>query len=305
MDCHRSRRYAKEYASNVNNQSTHYGAHHGPQADMLLGKNAPDYGIDFPTSPHAVQGNSCNDCHMTGDLADPNGNINVVGGHSWNMNNAEGIDFVEACSTCHGNFGTSFKDKKYYINGNADLDGNGVAEGLQLEVEGLMEHLSALLPHNANGNVSITNSNVEGIILTPEIMRAGYVYLWVEEDRSLGVHNPAFTYSLLKAALAELGVTLVIDYPVNGMPQDYNLSQNYPNPFNPTTTIEYSLPEHSNVTITIYDALGNELEVLFTGEVDAGLHRLTWNASSYASGIYFYRMNSEKFVKVNKMILLK
>ncbi len=76
MDCHRSRRYAVEYASDPDNASSHYGAHHGPQADMLIGTNAPDYGIEFPSSPHAVAGeNACVDCHMAGELVDAEGNI--------------------------------------------------------------------------------------------------------------------------------------------------------------------------------------------------------------------------------------
>jgi len=306
MECHRSRRYAKEYSSDVNNASSHYGAHHGPQADMLIGANAPDYGMNFPTSPHAIAGgNACVDCHMAGELADPEGNINVVGGHSFNMNDAEGIDHVEACAPCHGNIGESFKDKKYYINGNADLDGNGVAEGLQIEVHGLMEQLSEFLPHDENGNVSITEDNADSLDLTPQIMRGGYVYIWIEEDRSFGIHNPAFTISLLKAAIENLGGTTSIDFPDDGMPQDYVLSQNYPNPFNPSTTIEFSVPEQSNVRIVIYDALGNQLDVIFDGVAIAGNHRVNWSANRYASGIYFYRMETNNFVEVKKMLLMK
>ncbi len=90
---------------------------------------------------------------MAGDIRDPEGNINVVGGHTWNMNDTEGNDNVEACAPCHGNVGRSFKDKKYYFNGNADLDGNGIAEGLQLEVHGLMEQLAVLLPMMRNGSL--------------------------------------------------------------------------------------------------------------------------------------------------------
>jgi predicted CXXCH cytochrome family protein len=261
MECHRSRRYAFEYASDIGNASSHYGPHHGPQADMLIGANVPDYGIQFPTSPHQV------------------------------------------CAPCHGTIGSSFKDKKYYINGNADLDGNGIAEGLQLEVHGIMELLHAELPQDANGNVTIIEDST--IILTPEIMRAGYVYFWIEEDRSFGIHNPAFTIGLLKAALEELGVILAVDYPESGVLQEYQLSQNYPNPFNPTTTIEYSLPEQSNVKIVIYDVLGNQLDVLFSGESSAGTHSITWNADSYASGIYFYRMYTNNFTQVKKMLLMK
>ncbi|MEE9450443.1 MAG: T9SS type A sorting domain-containing protein, partial [Ignavibacteriaceae bacterium] len=272
--------------------------------DMLIGANVPDYGIQFPTSPHQVATeNACVDCHMGGELTDPEGNINLVGGHSFNMNDAEGNDHVEACAPCHGTIGSSFKDKKYYINGNADLDGNGIAEGLQLEVHGIMELLHAELPQDANGNVTIIEDST--IILTPEIMRAGYVYFWIEEDRSFGIHNPAFTIGLLKAALEELGVILAVDYPESGVLQEYQLSQNYPNPFNPTTTIEYSLPEQSNVKIVIYDVLGNQLDVLFSGESSAGTHSITWNADSYASGIYFYRMYTNNFTQVKKMLLMK
>lgn len=307
MDCHRSRREAATYASDVNNQSSHYGAHHGPQADMLLGKNAPDFGKEFPTSPHAVAGgNACVDCHMAGDhVADADGNIILVGGHSFNMNDAEGEDNVEACTPCHGNIGTSFKDKKYYYNGNADLDGNGIAEGLQVEVHGLMGQLSTLLPHDANGNVSITNSNADSIALTPAIMRSGYVYLWIEEDRSLGMHNPAFTVSLLKEAIVSLGGTVNIDDLPGTTPSDYNLSQNYPNPFNPSTSIQFSVPEQTNVKVIIYDALGNQIDVVADEVKSAGSYNVTWNASNHASGIYFYKLETNNFVKVRKMVLIK
>jgi hypothetical protein len=137
-------------------------------------------------------------------------------------------------------------------------------------------------------------------------MKSGYVYIWIEEeDRSFGIHNPAFTVHLLQVAIEEVGGLVSAEYPESGMPQDYQLAQNYPNPFNPSTTIEYSLPEQADVSIKIYDALGNELEVLFSGNKSAGTHRLNWNASDYASGIYFYRMNTSTFTQVRKMLLLK
>ncbi|HEX7357355.1 MAG TPA: T9SS type A sorting domain-containing protein [Ignavibacteriaceae bacterium] len=306
MDCHRSRRYAKTYANDINNQSAHYGAHHGPQADMLLGKNAPDYGIEFPSSPHAVAGgNACVDCHMAGELTDPQGNINLVGGHSFNMNDAEGNDHVEACAPCHGNVGTSFKDKKYYINGNADLNGDGIAQGLQLEIHGLMEQLGEYLPHDASGNVSITTTNADSMALTPAIMRAGYVYFWIEEDRSFGIHNPAFTFALLKTAIEDMGGVVSVDYPTDGIPQQYQLAQNYPNPFNPATTINYTIPEQSNVKVIIYDVLGNQVEILTDDVKSPGTYSVKWNAAKYSSGIYFYKLETDKFVQVRKMILMK
>lgn len=80
---------------------------------MLLGKNAPNYGVDFPSSPHAIAGgNACVDCHMAGESAfDAEGNLLKFGGHTFNMNNEEGEDNVEACEPCHGNVGETFKEK--------------------------------------------------------------------------------------------------------------------------------------------------------------------------------------------------
>ena len=320
MQCHRARRNAPTYSADPDNESSRYGPHHGPQGDLLLAGNFPVFEdengnlIEFRSSPHAVavlpghtQGDACVNCHMAGeDKVDENGDPILVGGHSWNMNDAEGVDFVEACAPCHGNIGTSFKDKKYYFNGVADHDGDGIAEGVQLEVRGLLEQLGELLPHDAEGNVSITIDNADSIALTPSIMKSGYVYIWIEEeDRSFGIHNPAFTVQLLQVAIEEVGGVVSVEYPESGMPQDYQLAQNYPNPFNPSTTIEYSLPEQADVTIKIYDVLGNELEVLFSGNKSAGTHSLNWNASNYASGIYFYRMNTGTFNQVKKMLLVK
>jgi Secretion system C-terminal sorting domain len=312
MQCHRSRVKAATYSENPDNASSHYGAHHGPEADMLLGVNAPNYGIQFPSSPHAVavlpgedHTNACVNCHMAGNdeiPADEN-SIKFVGGHSFNMNNAEGQDNVAACAPCHGDIGTSFKDKKYYVNGNADLDGNGVAEGLQIEVHGLLDKLGEFLPHNASGAVELTPGDST---LTTPVLKGAYVYFFIEEDRSFGIHNPAFAVGILKAAIEGLGGIVSVEYPKGeGMPQEYKLSQNYPNPFNPSTTIEYSVPEQSMVTITIYDALGKEIEQLYSGEKSSGTYSVQWNASNYSSGIYFYRLSADKFVQVKKMLLLK
>jgi hypothetical protein len=312
MQCHRSRRNAATYADDPDNASSHYGAHHGPEADLLLGVNAPNFGITFPSSPHGVavlpgedHTNACVNCHMAGNDETPpdEASIKVVGGHSWNMNDAEGHDNVAACAPCHGDFGPSFKDKLYYINGNADIDGDGVEEGLQVEIHGLMDSLATLLPKNEDDEVELTPGDST---LTPAITRGAYVYFWIEEDRSNGIHNPAFAVSILKAAIEELGGVVSVDYPKGeAMPQEYRLSQNYPNPFNPTTTIEYTLPKQSRVTITIYDAIGNEIERLYSGEKAPGTYSIQWNAANYASGIYFYKLSADAFVQVKKMLLLK
>jgi len=88
-------------------------------------------------------------------------------------------------------------------------------------------------------------------------------------------------------------------------PEKYELFQNYPNPFNPTTTITYSLPKSSFVTLTIYDLLGREVTTLVNEEKHSGTYKVTWNAQNKPSGIYFYKITAGGYSKINKMILLK
>ncbi len=308
MDCHRSRRQASTYAEDITNGSSHFGAHHGPQADMVLGKNAPNYGVEFPTSPHGIAGgNACVDCHMAGESAfDEEGNVLTFGGHTFNMNNEEGEDNLEACAPCHGEIGSSFKDKKFYLNGNADLDGDGVANGLQIEVHGLLDTLALYLPKNEDGEVDIEDKYAQDSVLTPKITKGGYIYMFVEEDRSFGIHNPQFAVAMLKTAIADMKGSIVdVNDFVSALPTDYSLSQNYPNPFNPTTEINFSIPKAGNVTVKVFDALGREVSTLIDRKMNAGNHNVNWNATNFAAGVYFYNIRVNDFVATKKMVLLK
>ena len=88
-------------------------------------------------------------------------------------------------------------------------------------------------------------------------------------------------------------------------PSSFSLDQNFPNPFNPKTTINYSLPVRTNVSITIYNALGKEVRNLKRGFEDAGDHSLSFDASDLQSGIYFYQLRVGSFIQTRKMSLLK
>ncbi|MCB0723627.1 MAG: T9SS type A sorting domain-containing protein [Ignavibacteriae bacterium] len=89
------------------------------------------------------------------------------------------------------------------------------------------------------------------------------------------------------------------------IPDKYELYQNYPNPFNPNTNIKFDLPKGSNVKLTIYNSLGQKVAELFNGELSAGTYRYSWGAGNFASGIYFYRLETDEFVQTKKLVLLK
>ncbi len=98
-------------------------------------------------------------------------------------------------------------------------------------------------------------------------------------------------------------------------PVQFSLEQNYPNPFNPSTTIEYNLPQGGFVTLKVYNILGKEVATLVNEQIDAGKHKVDFDASGLNSGVYFYKLlvadlqgkdgKAREFVETKKMILLK
>jgi cytochrome c peroxidase len=89
------------------------------------------------------------------------------------------------------------------------------------------------------------------------------------------------------------------------VPTQFRLNQNYPNPFNPTTKIKYGLPKETYVKLVVYDMLGREIKVLVNETQKAGVYEATFNASSLASGVYFFRLITDGFIETKKMILMK
>ena len=89
------------------------------------------------------------------------------------------------------------------------------------------------------------------------------------------------------------------------LPSKFSIAQNYPNPFNPTTTIQYDLPGPSNVSLEIFDLLGQRVEILVDENQQAGRHTVSWNANDKPSGMYFYKINAGDFTETKKMVLVK
>jgi hypothetical protein len=96
-----------------------------------------------------------------------------------------------------------------------------------------------------------------------------------------------------------------IDRGKDAVPEKYALSQNYPNPFNPTTKIEYVIPKESPVKLEVFNVLGEKVDELVNEAQHPGKHEVTFNASNFASGVYFYKLQAGSFVEIKKMTLLK
>ena len=89
------------------------------------------------------------------------------------------------------------------------------------------------------------------------------------------------------------------------IPTEYYLDQNYPNPFNPTTVIEYGLPERANVSLTVYNSLGQVVATLAQGEQEKGVHTVRLNAANLSTGVYIYTMHAGNFVSTKKLMLVR
>jgi len=305
MNCHNSRRTLPDRIIERNTPGRSPEPHHGPQAEMLTTLNIETFGLELPTSPHLqATDDGCVDCHMYehgshGEHGD-DGTLNTSGMHSFAMVDQKGVDNVNSCSPCHAAFGDEFGDKEYYLNGNADHDGNGTVEGLQHEVHGLLDTLLSILPQDEDGEPEIQDSTT-----SYEVAAAMYNWYFVEEDGSMGIHNPAFTVTLLQASIdAVRGVSSVDERGFS--PFEYELSQNYPNPFNPTTQIAYTIKKAGNVELKIYDVLGREVMTLVNKDMTPGKYTANFDASNLASGVYIYRIQAgSEFAAVKKMVLIK
>ena len=128
----------------------------------------------------------------------------------------------------------------------------------------------------------------------------------VHEDVSFRYHNSAAPEAKrLQLAGAELPTAYN-----NSTPQTFALEQNFPNPFNPTTTIRFFLPEASDISLKIYNSLGQVVRELSTGNLEAGQHSVIWDGtnrqgSKVASGLYIYQLQAGAFIAHRQMLLMK
>ncbi len=318
FNCHRSRSEANAALAGTIN--VRFGPHHGPQGDILVGNNMLELAdVKLASSNHfGPTQNACVRCHMYTGNALSGSTVIQWGGHSFSMStfkkddkgnfildeNGRKIpdkDNMQACAQCHGNtFGTSFEDVKFFLNDNGDHDNDGVIEGLQAEVRGMIEKIMAALPHKADGTLDGPKST-----WTKEQLSAYWNAITAEEDKSGGIHNPKYVVTALRGAMKLLGIPTSVKTDEQEIPTEYALMQNFPNPFNPTTYIRFQLPNESNVKLTVYDAIGREVVTLINNRLNAGTYTVEWNAKNMASGVYLYRIEAGNFVKTNKMLLLK
>lgn len=139
------------------------------------------------------------------------------------------------------------------------------------------------------------------------------LYIGTNDKQSRSFNGDLDDVRIYNYALSDSAIASMIDIETVAVPNDsepvipasYELSQNYPNPFNPVTSISYTLPEASDITLSVYNVTGQEVAVLEEGRKSSGSYTLSFDASGLASGIYFYQLKTGDQLITRKMILLK
>lgn len=280
-----------------------FGPHENPQYDMLVGGNGYEYGDEMISGIGTHKGleDGCVTCHMQPRTRSGN----TLPNHSFSMaDTAYGFKAVTVCKGCHGDI-EDFNDVKALY----DYDRNGKIEGVQTEVQGLLDKVKALLPIDAStGEPATMSKDTLAYKNHPELVQALWNYYFVKNDGSMGVHNTKYAVSLLQKSLGFYPLDVK---PAGGdVPKEFALNQNYPNPFNPSTTISFALPKNTQVKLQVFDILGNLVNTVVNQEMGAGNYQVVWNGmdlngARVASGVYLYRLQAGDFSTVKKMLMVK
>ena len=218
---------------------------------------------------------------------------------------------------------------KIVVNGNSVDNINIYVKPLAPSARGYAEITGNVTFSGGNGQINISKSGAFVFALRDGAI-AGYAITNISGDYTIdGLAPGSYSVSVDKtgfneSASQEVAVTYdnsgspvsgnasftlnsVLSVTINSkvQPTNYSLEQNFPNPFNPSTTIKYSLPNNSTVSLKVYNLIGQEVATLINSYQTSGEYSATFNASNLSSGVYFYRLKTESFNVVKKMLLIK
>ncbi len=193
------------------------------------------------------------------------------------------VDETTALPVELASFSAILKDKEVLLNWSTATEVNNYGFDVERMRDG--EDWKALGFVEGNGN---SNSPKEYSFVDNNVSNAGTYYYRLKQIDNDG----AYEYSK--------SISVDLDSPA-----EFDLEQNYPNPFNPSTTIRFNLPDNEFVSLKIFNTLGEEVQTLFEGNLNAGTHTYNFNAKGLPSGLYIYRLSTNAYSKTKKMLFMK
>lgn len=183
-----------------------------------------------------------------------------------------------------------------------NLDGGAINRGGYYSPQNIHD---CLFYENGGGNfnsIPVYEDQYNNIVGNPIFCNPGIDDFFISDNSPAAPANSP-DGGLIGARPVGCTITDIADFDAS-LPDRFELEQNYPNPFNPETTISFAIPERCHVELSIYNILGRRVLKLIDTEFKGGVHRVTWDALNQPSGIYFYRLKTDKFVACRKMLLV-
>ena len=163
--------------------------------------------------------------------------------------------------------------------------------------------------YNASLRLYYSDADIQGInensLKLVRLTNDGWIYVGGTVNTSENYVEANNIHEVGLFAFADPDSITNVDSDVEGLVNEFKLEQNHPNPFNPTTTIRFSLPQATQLKINIYSIIGEQVATIAEGTYEAGYHKVTFNEKNLPSGTYIYRLESNDFIQVKKMILIK
>lgn len=245
---------------------------------------------------------------ITGDTLLPNGLKYKVMVYRNLYPSHDSIDFFERIDTSNGSvfrYDTASTDSEYQIDSVFAKTGDSFFTGSHFPHDGLFR-LRAACRSTTDTTVFYATAKIKNISqgLATYFLAEGIGLYGITVSWDDGITRTLLAYAEVNHVRYGMRIPLgVLDRP--HAPASFALFQNFPNPFNPTTEISYSVPKNSFVTLKVYNVLGQEVATLFSGMRIPGQYQATFNASRFASGVYFYRLQAGSYSMAKKMLLLK
>jgi hypothetical protein len=229
---------------------------------------------------------------------DPAGNIYITGAISFDFGTLK-----------YNSDGVQQWIQRYDFNGNFDA-----ANSLAIDGSGnvYVTGVSGAAPSESSNDYATLKYNTSGV--QQWVMRFNSSASDWDEANSIGVDGAGNVYvtgfstessGADDYCTIKYSETVGTDPVSNEVPNSYSLSQNYPNPFNPVTNIRFAIPTSGFVSLKIFNVLGTEIASPVNEQLTPGIYEVSFDASDYSSGVYYYKLSAGDYSKTKKMILIK
>ena len=167
-----------------------------------------------------------------------------------------------------------------------------------IEADGFIGGVQMTLQHGDDFSIEMTDR----ALLADYLTTGNETRLLVITPETDDLFSYSGTFEIAEIIVANSHAEVSVDLPLAA---SFSLSEAYPNPFNPTTTMTLTMPVSGEITVEVYNVLGQVVATLASGYMEASIHTLTWDASNVSSGLYFVQADAEGFTKTQRLMVVK